>query len=224
MDPCHRTFASTANQPRAQKQTHGWLDPAAVTTGWVIALAVVCCAPSAAVAKNTAPKPSTAVATEPANTRTQPIDPKAGETSTPTSNSATSQSKHKGRTGASAADRPNPLVPPKSLDEQQADEEEFEANLAAPEVRIREGTELVNSPGHFRTIGDRVAFFTQDEKTRLLGLENLNLERIAQAITQNPEHLKWRVTGVVTEFRGENYLLIQRAVLESERFEQDTPF
>lgn len=46
-------------------------------------------------------------------------------------------------------------------------------------------------------------------------LENLNLERIARAITDNTEQLEWRVSGVLTEYGGANYLLVDRAILKS---------
>jgi hypothetical protein len=133
--------------------------------------------------------------------------------------------------GAHRSARPTPRrdtpAAPKTLGDEPADET-AEAGGAEPQLRIREGTELLNEPGYFRMTGDRIAFFTKakdkEEEKRLIGLENLNLERVAQTIAQNPDDLEWRVTGLVTEFRGENYLLIRRAILESERFEQDVPF
>ncbi len=81
--------------------------------------------------------------------------------------------------------------------------------------RIREGTEIVDQLGYFRMTGDRVTFFSEDGKGRLVGLENLNLERIARTIADNPGQLQWGVTGTITEYRGANYLFVRRAVLRS---------
>jgi hypothetical protein len=82
-------------------------------------------------------------------------------------------------------------------------------------LRVREGTEIVDQSGQFRTIGDRVIFFTADGKRRFVGLENLSLERIAQTIAESPQTLHWDVTGTVTEYRGANFLLVRRAILKT---------
>jgi len=81
--------------------------------------------------------------------------------------------------------------------------------------RLREGTEIIDQPGHFRMTGDRVAFFTADGKGRFVGLENLNLERIARTVADNPDRLQWAVTGTITEYRGANFLFVRRAILKS---------
>ncbi len=80
---------------------------------------------------------------------------------------------------------------------------------------LREGTQLTNQLGSFRPVGDRVAFVTSDGKRRLIVLENLSLERVTQLIGETPTPLVWSVTGTVTEFRGANYLLVERAVISS---------
>lgn len=79
--------------------------------------------------------------------------------------------------------------------------------------RIREGTEFNDQAGYFRITGNRVTFFTADGKGRFMGLENLNLERISRAISNNPAQLEWMVSGEITEYRGANFLLVHRAVL-----------
>jgi len=81
--------------------------------------------------------------------------------------------------------------------------------------RLREGTEIVDQPGVFRGTGDRIAFFTDLGSGRFVVLENLALERVALAIEDNPTPLHWLVTGIITEYRGENCLLIRRAVLRT---------
>ncbi len=82
--------------------------------------------------------------------------------------------------------------------------------------RLREGTELVDQPGTFRTTGDRITFFTDLGGGRFVVLENLALERVGRAIEDNPRPLDWLVTGTMTEYRGENLLLLHRAVLRSQ--------
>jgi len=79
----------------------------------------------------------------------------------------------------------------------------------------REGTEIVNQLGYFRLTADRVTFFTDDGIGRFVVLENLNLQRIARTITDDPEQLQWDVTGTVTEFRGANFLFVRRAILKA---------
>jgi len=101
-----------------------------------------------------------------------------------------------------------------------------EGEKGKPEIefRLREGTRLVDQLGHFRMTGDRVAFFTEDGKGRFTGLENLNLQRVAAAIGEQPGKRLWKVTGTITEFRGENYLLLDRVNLESwEKHQAEMP-
>jgi hypothetical protein len=81
-------------------------------------------------------------------------------------------------------------------------------------VRVREGAKI-DKTGCFRKTGDRVTFYADDGKTRYRGLENLMLERIARTIEENPGQLEWQVTGVVTEYRGANFLLVTHAVLRT---------
>ncbi len=78
--------------------------------------------------------------------------------------------------------------------------------------RLREGTELVAQPGTFRVTGDRITFFTDFGGGRFIVLENLALERVGLAIGDHPDPSYWRVDGTVTEYGGENFLLIRRAV------------
>ena len=83
-------------------------------------------------------------------------------------------------------------------------------------TRLREGAELVEQAGQFRMIGARVAFITADSQHRFVGLENLTLERVAEKIADNPAQMQWIVSGNVTEYHGENYLLLTRAQLKSQ--------
>jgi hypothetical protein len=75
--------------------------------------------------------------------------------------------------------------------------------------------ELVDQPGTFKLAGDRAIFFVGDGKQQLVGLENLNLERVVRVITDNPESLEWFVTGTISEYRGANYLLVRRVTFKN---------
>jgi hypothetical protein len=80
-------------------------------------------------------------------------------------------------------------------------------------LRLREGVKLVNQIGELRYHGDGVAFYPDGETHSLQLLENLALERVSHDLDQS--HRKWSVTGVVTEYKGSNFLLLQRAVLKA---------
>ena len=83
--------------------------------------------------------------------------------------------------------------------------------------RRREG-DLFQGPGRFESTGDRITFYSEQDDEVFRVLENLALERIAR-ILEDPSGLgasrKWGVTGVVTEYQGSNYLLIERAILKA---------
>jgi hypothetical protein len=82
--------------------------------------------------------------------------------------------------------------------------------------RIREGTAFKDKRVFFRQTGDRTALYTVEENQRFTCLENLTLERILTAIQEKPDHQFWKIEGEFTEFRGENYVLIRRAVVSRE--------
>jgi len=82
--------------------------------------------------------------------------------------------------------------------------------------RIREGTTFKNLLVFFRPAGDRTALYIANDNTkRFTCLENLELERILTAIQEKPEREYWRIEGEYTEFRGENYVFIRRAMVAS---------
>ena len=45
-------------------------------------------------------------------------------------------------------------------------------------------------------------------KLRYRVLENLTLQRVVDAIAQDPNDVRWTASGVLTEFEGENWLLL----------------
>jgi hypothetical protein len=81
--------------------------------------------------------------------------------------------------------------------------------------RLREGTILSEQAGRFQPAGDRLMFYLSENGQRLGTLENLNLERIAKLVVDSPDPLEWIVSGMVTEYQGVNYLLVERAVLKT---------
>jgi hypothetical protein len=85
--------------------------------------------------------------------------------------------------------------------------------------RNREGTVFQGKKVFFRQTGNRTTLYTVDDKERFVCLENLNLERILKAIEEKPTRTTWKIDGEFTEFRGENYILIRRAVI----FQENVP-
>jgi hypothetical protein len=111
-------------------------------------------------------------------------------------------------TGAlpSATDTPSPAAAPAN-------------GQNKPNERLRENTRLVDVAGTFQAIGgDSVAFQPSGGKDSLRVLENLALERISRSLEDN-RGSKWTVSGLVTEFRGSNYLLVTKAVTQQQQAE-----
>ncbi|MDR0608999.1 MAG: hypothetical protein LBG58_02720 [Planctomycetaceae bacterium] len=79
--------------------------------------------------------------------------------------------------------------------------------------RNREGTTIQGKKVFFRQTGNRTTMYTESDNERFVCLENLNLERILKAIDEKPSRTNWKIDGEFTEFRGENYILIRRAVI-----------
>jgi hypothetical protein len=80
---------------------------------------------------------------------------------------------------------------------------------------VREGTVLKSQHVVFRISNDRVILTMTTGTERYICLENLNLQRITDVLKDNPTLTDWTVDFIVTEYRGMNYVLIQRAVLSS---------
>ena len=84
-----------------------------------------------------------------------------------------------------------------------------------PVRRLREGATLVDEPGRFETAGERLSFVPSKGDAKYVVLENLNLERVARVLGENPDARQWSVSGTITEYRGGNYLIVTRAILKS---------
>lgn len=79
--------------------------------------------------------------------------------------------------------------------------------------RLREGTAFKGKYVSFRQTGDRIVLFTVEDNQRFICLENLALERIWTTVQEKPDRQFWKIDGEFTEFRGENFVLIRRAVV-----------
>ena len=80
---------------------------------------------------------------------------------------------------------------------------------------VREGTVIQSQHVVFRVSNDRVMLSTGNGSERYICLENQNLQRVTDVLKGNPTFTDWTVDFLVTEYRGANYALIQRAVLSS---------
>ena len=78
---------------------------------------------------------------------------------------------------------------------------------------IRESTVFKNQSCEFRLSGNRALLLVDGGTRRFFCLENLNLERIVKVLHENQFMNFWTVDFVVTEYQKENYVLIQRAIL-----------
>jgi hypothetical protein len=81
--------------------------------------------------------------------------------------------------------------------------------------RQREGTRLIEVSGRFDLAGDRVTFLPVNEREHYKLLENLALERVGQVLSESRARHEWTVSGTLTEYRGSNYLLLQKAVIKT---------
>ena len=92
-----------------------------------------------------------------------------------------------------------------------------------PKIRQREGAKLTDRRGRFERRGERYVFLSDEPVAHFLVLENLMLERVANVLADAAGgQLRWSVSGTITEYRGSNYLLLDRAVVKSTR-EADAP-
>jgi guanyl-specific ribonuclease Sa len=92
---------------------------------------------------------------------------------------------------------------------------------SAPLMNVmREGTFIVNRVGRLKrsTDGQQEEFaFESDGKTMrdppVVILPNLKLMQMENAVTAISRDLKFRVSGVVTEYKGRNYVLLDKVVV-----------
>ncbi|MGL4941859.1 MAG: hypothetical protein ACRC46_01550 [Thermoguttaceae bacterium] len=104
------------------------------------------------------------------------------------------------------AQREAPPVPTSSRDS-------FDKDLK--KQRIREGKPITRQLCTFQVVGSRVAVRfvgkgNPADSEQYLCLENLQLERVLQAIQDHTTQMYWWIDGTFTEYRGGNYVLVQR--------------
>ena len=100
-------------------------------------------------------------------------------------------------------------------EESATDEDSAFTSIFNGETRLREGSQIENELGLFHDTGDRIIFQPRDTDLEFQALENLALERVSRVLDETPTPRLWSVSGMVTEFKGGNYLLVKRAVLKS---------
>lgn len=80
----------------------------------------------------------------------------------------------------------------------------------------REGSEIRDIVGSITKRGSNIIFAPSDQSTPLILLPGQLLERVEfyqQVQTRLGRDLPWRISGLITEYRGSNYLLITAATL-----------
>lgn len=87
----------------------------------------------------------------------------------------------------------------------------------APTVStMREGTYIIDRIGRLTHTDDGKAEFTFESDGKamkdppLIILPNIKLSQIEDMVAATDRDLKFRVTGMVTEYRGRNYLLLEK--------------
>jgi len=84
-----------------------------------------------------------------------------------------------------------------------------------PHERLREGTKLVDVVGSFQAaVGDSISFSLEGSKESFRVLENLALQRVGQTLENNLNAKHWVISGIITEYRSANYLLLTKAVVD----------
>jgi hypothetical protein len=112
----------------------------------------------------------------------------------------------------SAANVPNKIQPTPGASPQQSG-----AAGAKASERLREGTKLTDVVGTFQSIGGESITFTPGasggNKESFRVLENLALQRVSQVLDENKGARQWTVSADVTEYKGNNYLLLRKIVV-----------
>src|SRR5262249_47312947 len=91
---------------------------------------------------------------------------------------------------------------------------------------IREGDSVVDRVGRLNKGPDGQFEFTFDSDGKNLQdppmviLPNLALYRMETAVTSASRDLKFRISGQVTEYKGKNYILIDKVVVPPETTQQ----
>lgn len=84
--------------------------------------------------------------------------------------------------------------------------------------RVREGTKIKGDRGIFHIGVDRVEYESVSGLPRMQVLENITLERIVNDSSAEAR-IQWQVDGLVTEYQGRNYILIEKAFVAASEAE-----
>ena len=86
------------------------------------------------------------------------------------------------------------------------------STMAKEESIMREGTLLTDVKGRFRKQGERFQFIEDGSNKSYKCLENLSLQRIDASQQDDDRKVAWIVCAKVTEFKGENFLVLEKAI------------
>lgn len=90
-----------------------------------------------------------------------------------------------------------------------------ESTAKQTSTRVREGREAREMQATFASVGERMSCKLPSLQATVTVLENLALERVSETMMRHAEDATWEVEGIITEYQGRNYLLLQRAVVNS---------
>jgi hypothetical protein len=127
------------------------------------------------------------------------------------------------RGGSSGTPRPlTPIPDPPAIDRTSGGG--AVAPRAQPIAVLREGTFLIDRVGRLsRSTDGAFAEFTFESDGKALRdppvivLPNLKLMAMETAARASPRDLKFRITGMVTEYNGRNYVLLEKVVVVPEQ-------
>lgn len=128
--------------------------------------------------------------------------------------------------GARAAEPLQPSTAPGTMIDQTSGARAL-APDAPPTHVLREGDMIVNRTGRLTRSADGQQWeftFDADGKTLqdppLIILPNLKLMDMEEAVKSSRRDLRFRITGEVTEYRGRNYVLLQKVLVVPEVTQQ----
>ena len=86
------------------------------------------------------------------------------------------------------------------------------STMAKEESIMREGTLLTDVKGRFRKQGERFQFIEDGSNKSYKCLENLSLQRIDASQQDDDRKVAWVISAKVTEFKGENFLVVEKTI------------
>lgn len=84
---------------------------------------------------------------------------------------------------------------------------------AAPAVLVREGKRIVEQDGRVVRAGDQTSFVFDSGDTPVLVLPNLKLALMEDLADFGRRPVRFRISGVMTEYHGRNYLFMTKMVV-----------